>query len=118
VNDDLDGGGVIGPGPPGCANPLGSVWQVTEADNRCSSTWTRQGDSATFAYQEAPPCSVTATVTVTLSGAAISAFWTSSSDNDDCNYLGMLNSSCTMITGEYTCITSDAGSGTWTVTIK
>jgi hypothetical protein len=117
-SDETDGGEIIGPGPAGCTNPLGSVWHVTEASNRCASTWTRQGSSAMFADQEAAPCDVTATVTVTLTDINVTAFWTSSSDNDDCNYLGTLNSNCTMITGIYTCDSSDAGSGTWTVAIQ
>ncbi len=71
-----------------------------------------------FSYQEAAPCNVTATVTVTLSDVNVTAFWTSSSNNDDCNYLGTLNSGCTTITGLYTCASNDAGSGTWTVSIQ
>jgi hypothetical protein len=116
--EETDGGEVIGPGPAGCANPLGSVWHVTEASNHCASTWTRQGSSAMFAYVETAPCNVTATVTVTLSDVNVTAFWTTSSDNDDCNYLGTLNSNCTMIMGTYTCNSSDAGSGAWTVAIQ
>jgi hypothetical protein len=113
---ELDANGLVG--PPGCVNPLGSVWNVSESDDNCASTWTRQGTAATFADQQLSPCNVTATLTVTISGVNVSAFWTSSSDNDDCNYIGTLNASCTSAAGDYTCTSGDAASGTWTATIR
>ena len=105
-------------GPPGCPNPLGSLWKVTETDNSCGSTWTRQGSTAVFVDQEDAPCAVMATVTVTLSGADLAAYWTSSSDNDDCQYLGMMNADCSSVSGVYTCDSGDAASGMWTATIQ
>jgi hypothetical protein len=74
--------------------------------------------TATFSDQQAAPCNVTATVTVNVSGTNVTAYWTQSSNNDDCTYLGTFNANCTMITGLYTCDTLDAGSGNWTVTIQ
>jgi hypothetical protein len=115
-SSELDANGLVG--PPGCLNPLGSVWSVTESDDNCASTWTRQGTTATFADQRLSPCNVTATLTVTISGVSVSAFWTSSSDNDDCNYIGTLNASCTSVSGDYTCTSGDAASGTWTATLR
>jgi hypothetical protein len=105
-------------GPPGCPNPLGSVWSVTESDNACASTWKRQGSTSTFTDTQAAPCNVTATVTLTLSGTDVAAYWTSSSDNDDCNYLGTMNADCSSVSGVYTCAGGDAASGTWQATIQ
>jgi hypothetical protein len=82
------------------------------------STWTRQGTSSTFDVREVAPCNVTATATVTLTGSDVSAFWITSSDEDDCNYVGMLNATCTTIAGDYTCTSADAGSGVWSVAIR
>lgn len=118
VTSSSDSGSNLGPGPPGCPDPLGSVWTVTEAGNGCTSTWSRQGTSSTFDDRQGAPCNVSATVTVTLTGTNVSAFWITSSDNDDCNYVGMLNATCTMIVGDYTCTTGDAGSGNWSVAIR
>jgi hypothetical protein len=105
-------------GPPGCPNPLGSVWRVTETDNACGSTWTRQGSTVMFVDKDDAPCAVMATVTVTLSNTDVSAYWTSSSDNDDCQYLGTMSSDCSSVTGLYTCAAGDAASGMWTATIQ
>jgi hypothetical protein len=59
-----------------------------------------------------------ATVTVTVSGADVAAYWTSSSNNDDCEYLGMMNADCSSVSGVYTCASGDAASGTWSATIQ
>ena len=105
-------------GPPGCPNPLGSVWHVTETDNPCGSTWTRQGMTAMFVDKEDAPCAVMATVTVTLSNTDVAAYWTSSSDSDDCQYLGTMNADCSSVSGLYTCDSGDAASGMWTATVQ
>ena len=105
-------------GPPGCPNPLGSVWSVTESANTCRSTWTRQGSTANFTDKEASPCNVMATITVTISGTDVSAYWTSSTDNDDCNYLGTMNADCSSASGLYTCSSGNAASGMWNATIQ
>jgi hypothetical protein len=105
-------------GPPGCPNPLGSVWQVTESDNPCGSTWTRQGSTVMFVDKENAPCTTMATITVTLSGANVTAYWTSSSDSDDCQYLGTMSADCSSVTGLYTCDSGDAASGMWTATVQ
>jgi hypothetical protein len=118
VTSSGDSGSNLGPGPPGCPDPLGSVWTVTEAGNGCVSTWTRRGTSSTFDDRQGAPCNVTATLTVTLTGTNISAFWLTSSDDDDCNYVGMLNATCAIIVGDYTCTSADGGSGNWSAAIR
>jgi hypothetical protein len=105
-------------GPPGCPNPLGSVWNVTESDNQCASTWKRQGSTSTFTDTQAAPCNVTAMVTVTISDTDVAAYWTSGSDNDDCQYLGTMTADCSSVSGVYTCASGDAASGTWMATIQ
>ena len=105
-------------GPPGCPNPLGSVWKVTEMQSQCTSTWTRQGTTASFVDKYDAPCTNMATVTVTLSGTDVAAYWTSSSDNDDCQYLGTMNADCSSVSGLYTCDSGNAASGMWSATIQ
>ncbi len=102
----------------GCSNPLGSVWNETESDEPCASTWTRQGATPMFAAVQASPCHVTAMLTIAVSGSSVSAYWTSSSNGDDCNYIGTLSADCSSASGVYTCTGADAASGTWNATIK
>lgn len=101
----------------GCPNPLGTVWNETESDGSCATTWTRQGSTSTFTSAQVPPCHETATLTVVVSGTNVSAYWTTSSDGEDCNYFGTLSADCSTASGLFTCTGNDAASGTWKAAI-
>jgi hypothetical protein len=109
--------GVVPPGPPGCSNALGAVWSETESGG-CASTWTRQGSTSTFSDAQIAPCKVTATLTISINTkGSVSAYWTASSNGDDCNYIGTVDATCTSASGVYSCSINGA-SGTWNATIK
>jgi hypothetical protein len=100
-----------------CSNPLGAVWSETEANGTCISTWTRQGTTSMFTDNQGPPCNVTASLTITVTGSSVSVDRTNSSDGNDCTYTGMLSADCMVVVGTYTCSKDNGSSGKWSATI-
>ena len=100
-----------------CSNPLGAVWSETEANGTCISTWTRQGTTSMFTDNQGPPCNVTASLTITVTGSSVSVDRTNSSDGNDCTYTGMLSAGCMVVIGTYTCSKDNGSSGKWSATI-
>ena len=100
-----------------CLNPLGAVWNEIEASGACMSKWTRQGSTSMFTDQQGPPCNVTASLTITISGSSVSVSRTNSSDTNDCTYTGMLSADCSSVTGTYTCTRDNGAAGKWSATI-
>jgi hypothetical protein len=100
-----------------CSNPLGAVWNEIEANGACMSKWTRQGSTSMFTDQQGAPCSVTASLTITITGSSVSVSRTNSSDSNDCTYTGMLSADCSSVTGTYTCTRDNGAAGKWSATI-
>ena len=99
-----------------CSDPLGTVWNETEALGECPSTWTRQGIGSMFTDDQ-HSCGVTATLTISIIGNSVSVSRTNSSDGNDCTYTGTLNADCTSASGTYSCTQNNQLSGPWSATI-
>ena len=108
-------GADAGQGSGTCPNPLGTVWKETEVGAMCTTTWTRQGTTSMFTAVQAAPCKGMATLNVVVSGGNVSAYWTSSNNGNDCDYIGTMSADCSSASGVFSC---SSGSGQWSATIQ
>jgi hypothetical protein len=105
--------------PPGLL--LGRVWIQSEAGGALTGLWDRRGDSNSFDARwintgDGRYELITATVTIDIIGPNVSVARRSSSDGNDCDYVGTLAADLVSVAGNYRC-TRDQTARPWSATI-
>jgi hypothetical protein len=98
-----------------CPNALGTVWKETDVGGQCTSTWTRQGTTSMFTDAQAAPCKGTGTLNIVVDSGNVSAYFTSSNNGSDCDYIGTMSADCSSASGVFSCT---SGGGQWSATIQ